>query len=73
MFCDKCYADLSEAKDNRCPACGKEFDPKRPSTFYKRPFPDALTIVRTIVVTTVLAGIVAYVVSMFQMAATSGH
>lgn len=72
MYCRKCYSDLSEAKDGRCPACRKPFDPSLPSTFCERPFPRMPKVVLTVVLTTVLAGLVAAVVSVAQWLSVEG-
>jgi hypothetical protein len=33
VFCRKCHYDLSHTANNRCPECGRGFDPKCPETF----------------------------------------
>jgi rRNA maturation protein Nop10 len=36
-YCRKCGYDLRSLAENRCPECGKAFDPANPSTFSKSP------------------------------------
>lgn len=33
VFCRKCHYDLSRTANNRCPECGRSFDPKVPETY----------------------------------------
>jgi hypothetical protein len=33
VYCRHCHYDLSRTANNRCPECGRSFDPKVPETF----------------------------------------
>lgn len=73
MYCQRCYEDLHEVSDRRCPRCGLGFDRDDPKTFLPRPFPRLVTILWQILCTTILGVIVAFVVATFQAAQLSGH
>lgn len=73
MFCKKCYADLSAADDGRCPKCRLAFDRERPRTFLARPFPGWFDVIGAFVLTTIVAAVVAFAVSLHQLARTSSH
>ena len=73
MFCKRCYADLSDASENRCPTCGRRFESNLPGTYLKRPFPPSGRIVFQIATTTLVGLAVAWVIAMFQAANASGH
>ena len=73
MYCKRCYADLSGAKEPNCPACGRAFDLDRPRTYLARPFPGPGRIAFDLIATTVVAIGAALVVAFHQAARTSGH
>jgi hypothetical protein len=73
MFCRKCYADLREASDGKCPKCSRVFDSKNDKTFLQRPFPTPEMIVVQIIATTVTGIFCAFVVALFQITRSSGH
>ena len=73
MFCRKCYSSLDDSVMNRCPKCGRQFDPAKPGTELPRPFPSKSTIAAHVIATTLLAIVGAFVVATHQMARTSGH
>jgi hypothetical protein len=73
MYCRKCYADLSNATEGRCPRCGRGFDPANPRTYAARPFPTAAKVFAQVIGTTALAVVAAYVVAFQQLARSSGH
>src|SRR4051812_17679809 len=37
IYCLNCHYDLRGLSENRCPECGRSFDPGRPSTFARSP------------------------------------
>lgn len=74
MYCRKCYASLELAQEMRaCLVCQRPFDPAKPRTYLSKPFPSAWKIVWQVVLTTLVGIAAAYGVSMFQLAAASGH
>ena len=38
-YCLTCFYDLRGLTQNRCPECGRSFDPDRPMTFSRQPHP----------------------------------
>ena len=66
MFCRKCYTELNDAADGKCPKCALVFDSTNPKTFLNRPFPTAAKIILQIVLTTVFGILCAYVVAFHQ-------
>ncbi len=36
MYCRKCQYDLTQLSEERCPECGRSFDPTKPRTFQRR-------------------------------------
>lgn len=73
MFCRNCYTDLSRVEGDRCGKCGKPFDRSKPRSYLARPFPRVREIVGSVILTTLFAVVVAWVVSLHQLARTSGH
>ena len=73
MFCRKCYTDLRDAGDGKCPMCGKLFDSANRKSFLPRPFPTAGMIVVQIIATTIVGVLFAFVVATFQAVRSSGH
>ena len=73
MFCRKCYTELNEAADGKCPKCALAFDSTNPKTFLNRPFPPAAMIILQIILTTILGILCAFVVTVFQAVRSSGH
>ncbi len=73
MYCRKCYADLGECADVKCPKCGLHFDPQVPGTYLRRPFPRGRWIVLHLLLTTALGFAAAFVVAFHQAASRSGH
>ena len=74
MFCRKCYTELDGAVESRrCPKCRREFDPSDRGSYLLRPFPDTKKIIIQIIGTTIVGFIVAWIVSFFQIAGSSGH
>jgi hypothetical protein len=72
MYCKHCYAKLPQ-ENNRCEWCGYLFDPEKPKTYLKRPFPNRSMIVGQIFGTTIVGVIVACAVAYFQLNASPGH
>jgi hypothetical protein len=73
MYCRKCYLDLNEVSEARCPRCGRVFDPASPDTYLDKPFPSRMTIVNQVIATTIVAIVAAIVVAFHQIARTSSH
>jgi predicted amidophosphoribosyltransferase len=78
MFCRKCYANLDQASGSRCARCGRRFDPDRPRSYLRRPFPSRLRILLHTLVTLLLATGISFVVASFLALAqlkyiNSGH
>jgi predicted amidophosphoribosyltransferase len=72
MYCRRCYAKLFQ-NATVCWKCGRKFDPSAPDTYLSRPFPGEWRILKHIVYTTAIGLAVAFIVSMHQLAAASGH
>lgn len=74
MYCRKCYASLqSQGESGQCGRCLRLFDPAKPRTYLRYPFPSVSKIVIQVVLTALLGIGAAYVVAMGQLAAASGH
>ena len=74
MYCRKCYTPLDPAADPPvCPRCGKPFDPAVRKTYLIRPFPGPAKVFGHIVLTTIIATVVAFLVAFQQLARSSGH
>jgi hypothetical protein len=73
VFCKKCYSRLANVDCEKCPQCGRAFNPLDPRTYLRRPFPSAGQIIGHVVATTLVGAGVALVVAAFQVTRTSGH
>lgn len=73
MYCRRCYAPLNADAAPRCPNCGRLFDPDKPLTFLRRPFPSYGKIVAQIIGTTMVGFAAAYLVALHQAVRSSGH
>lgn len=63
MYCRRCYADLSQTSESRCPRCGRAFSADKPRSYLRRPFPPPLRIAGHTVLTLILATVVSFVIA----------
>lgn len=73
MYCRKCYADLRNTSEGRCPNCRLAFDPDNPATFLSRPFPTKKRMILHLLLTTIVGIGAAFVVALHQAIRSSGH
>lgn len=74
-YCRECFAELPEVTTDtgQCANCGTVFTPGAKGSYRERPFPRKREIFAMLVVTTLIAVIVAFGVAFHQAAMTSGH
>jgi hypothetical protein len=58
---------------HRCLNCGRVFDPAKPRSYLRVPLPGAFRIIMYVIITSVISIAAAFVVSLFQLSAASGH
>jgi hypothetical protein len=67
FFCRGCDYSLQFLETNRCPECGREFDPAKPRTMSRRPRRARVRIIKILLVSIAVLGLIGYGVAYRQM------
>ena len=73
MYCRKCGYVLDGLDKNRCPECGREFDPNNQATYKVTPLRFDIRCILGRVAIVALAALLAYAVSYFALVRTFPH